>query len=126
MNNQLSLKAILMLTASDGCTRDEQSPVQPIVMRQCDEEDTVIDLPKAAHFNAFKDGKLLPPLDQLGLNLRWELAGDLRERGINMLQLSLGDRIAIGKACATMNRRLEKIGVVIQMRLDTEEVQDNG
>jgi len=43
-----------------------------------------------------------------------------------MLQLSLGDRIAIGKACAAMNRRLEKIGVVIQMRLDTEEAQDNG
>ncbi len=32
MNNQLSLKEILMLTASDGCSRDEQPPVQPIVM----------------------------------------------------------------------------------------------
>jgi hypothetical protein len=31
MNNELSLKEILMLTASDGCARDEQSPVQPIV-----------------------------------------------------------------------------------------------
>jgi len=29
MNNQLSLKEILMLTASDGCGAKEQAPVQP-------------------------------------------------------------------------------------------------
>lgn len=33
MNNEMSLKEILRLTASDGCTREEQSPVQPFVMR---------------------------------------------------------------------------------------------
>lgn len=31
MDNQLTLKEILMLTASDGCEKQEQSPVHPIV-----------------------------------------------------------------------------------------------
>lgn len=81
----------------------------------------MIDLPKAAHFNVFRDGQLLPPLDPLGLNVRWGIAGQLRERGINMLNLSLGDRIAIGKVCAAENVRLEKIGVVVQLRLQNPE-----
>lgn len=78
----------------------------------------MFDLPKACHFTITKDGDPLPPDSQFGLNIRWGLANACRDAGVtDMLRLNLSDRITIGKICERENRRMEKIGVVVQLRL---------
>jgi hypothetical protein len=84
----------------------------------------MIDLPKAIHFVAIQDGKPLPPTDKLGLAARWAVAAQCRESITTMHRLSVTDLVKIGKIMAGENRRLEKVGVVIE--LATGRSQDEG
>lgn len=99
-------------TIHDG----ETAPVESVVIRP------MFDLPKACHFTITQDGEPLRPDSQFGLNIRWGLANTCRDAGItDMLRLSLSERVTIGKICERENRRMEKIGVVVQLKLQAAE-----
>lgn len=86
----------------------------------------MFDLPKAAHFTISQAGKQLPPNNDFGLNVRWGIASACRDAGVcDMLNLSLADRITIGKICDRENRRMETIDCVVQLRLNYSEIPNS-
>ena len=81
--------------------------------------DVVFDSPKAAHFNAFLRGTLLSHDNNIGLAARWDVANKVKQQGVvNMLDLSLHDRLVIGKTCSEFNANAEWSEIVVQLRLD--------
>lgn len=53
------------------------------------------DSPKAAHFDAWRRGKKLPPMDAAGLEARWAMARAVAEIGVDMLAMSEDEKQAV-------------------------------
>lgn len=73
----------------------------------------VYDPPKAAHFEAIRNGELLHGLDPVGLKARWAVA---RRLNCDMLHLLPEDRKAIDEALAAVNAELKPHGIVVGLR----------
>ena len=78
----------------------------------------MFDTPKAAHFNVFSNLKPFAPHDPVGLDLLWSIARRCSEIGLNMMDLSVSDRISICPIISEFNTAWERYGIMAQLRID--------
>jgi hypothetical protein len=78
------------------------------------------DSPKAIHLQCRKDGAILPHNDHEGLRARWKVAARLRELNVNMLRLTLAERVAVAQAVAEENATMSAQGLSVQLAGDPQ------
>lgn len=71
------------------------------------------DSPKAIHFIAYENDKLIEGLNQAGLIARWSVVEQLE--GVNMLSPSKDDRKRIDEVLKAQNKRFAKIGIRVEL-----------
>ena len=72
------------------------------------------DMPKAIHFDAFRNGVLMPHDSAVGMHVRWSVALGCRDAGIDMTQ---PDHSIIERVCRFFNEINAVTGIEVRLKV---------